>query len=72
MPLSNKKIKRIYEKNKKHFFEMEHYDKTREKLWEKRRIDIALTYRLIKRLKEISKKTGSPVSHIIEEKIKKL
>ena len=49
---------------------MEHYDQTREKLWEKKRIDLTLTYRLIKKLKELSKKSGKPVSHIIEEAVK--
>ena len=69
MPLSNKKIKEIFEKNKQHFIEMEHYDRTREKLWARKRIDITLQQRNIKKLKEISKKTGKPVSQIIEEAI---
>ena len=72
MPLSNKKIKQIFEKHKKHFIEMEHYDKTREILWARKRIDITLQHRVIKKLKELSKKTGKPVSRIIEEAVSKL
>ncbi len=37
-PLNNKELKRIFEKYKNSFQEMEHYDKTGEKLWEKRMI----------------------------------
>ena len=72
MPLSKKKIKEIFEKHKQHFIEMEHYDRTREKLWARKRIDITLKQRLIKRLKELSKKTGKPVSRIIEDAVSKL
>lgn len=72
MPLSNKKIKQIFEKHKKHFMEMEHYDKTREILWARKRIDITLQQRIIRKLKELSKKTGKPVSRIIEEAVSKL
>jgi len=70
MPLTNEKIKEIFEKNKKDFEEMEHYDQTREILWARKRIDITLPQRTVNRLKEISKKTNKPVSHIIEEAIK--
>jgi len=67
MQLNSKKIKEIFEKYKQSFIEMEHYDKTREKLWAKKRIDITLNQRLINKLKEKSKETGKPVSHLIEE-----
>jgi hypothetical protein len=69
MQLNNKEIKRIFNKYKQAFIEMEHYDQTREILWARRRIDITLQERVIKRLKEISKQTGKPVSHIIEEAV---
>ena len=72
MPLSEKEIQRIFKKYKKTFQEMEHYDQTREKLWEKKRIDITLTYRLIKKLKELSKEKGKPLSHIIEDAVERL
>lgn len=69
MSLSEKKIQRIFKKYKEVFEEMEHYDRTHEKLWGKKRIDITLKRRVINRIKEISKKTGKPVSHIIEEAV---
>ncbi len=72
MPLSKTKIKEIFEKHKEHFIEMEHYDRTREKLWARKRIDITLKQRIIKKLKEHSKKTGKPVSRIIEKAISEL
>ena len=69
LTISNKKIKEILEKYKQNFIEMEHYDKTREILWDRKRIDITLQLRIIKKLKEISAKTGKPVSRIIEESV---
>lgn len=71
MPLTNQYIKSIFEKNKQHFIELEHYDRTREKLWSRKRIDITLPLRTIKKLKEESVKTGKPVSRIIEDTINK-
>ncbi len=72
MSLTEQEIQRIFKKYKEVFEEMEHYDQTREKLWEKKRIDITLTHRLIKKLKALSKQTGKPISHIIEEAVTKL
>jgi len=72
MQLNNERMKRILKKYESDFAEMALYDETREKLWAKKRIDITLTYRLIKKLKELSKKTGRPVSNIIEDAVKKL
>jgi hypothetical protein len=72
MQLGNKKIKEIFEKYKQSFIEMEHYDRTKEILWARKRIDITLQQRVIKRLKAISKKTGKPVSRIIEEAVGKI
>jgi len=68
--LTSKEIKGIFERHKQAFVEMEHYDRTREKLWKKRRIDITLKQRTINKLKEIRAKTGKPVSHIIEEAVR--
>lgn len=65
--ISEEKFKEIYEKNKQHFDEIDYYDNTRIALWEKSGISVYLKNRTIKRLKELSKKTGKPVSHIIEE-----
>lgn len=67
MPLNNKDIKRIFEKYKNSFQEMEHYDRTREKLWARQKIYITLNVRLLNKLKDIRGKTGKPVSRIIEE-----
>jgi hypothetical protein len=69
MPLSNKEIKRIFEKYRQSFIEMEHYDRTREKLWGRKRIDITINQRIINKLKALRDKTGKPISHIIEEAV---
>ena len=47
---------------------LENYDKTRELPFQRKRIDITLSTTTIKKLKELSKKTGKPVSRLIEEK----
>ena len=67
MPLTNRVIKKILEKHKQSFIEMEHYDRTREILWARKRIDITLQQRVINKLKEESARTGKPVSRIIED-----
>lgn len=72
MSLSKKKINRILNKYKQLFVEMEHYDRTREKLWAVRRIDLTLKQRTINKLKAMRAKTGKPISHIIEEAVGKL
>ncbi|MBI5148725.1 ribbon-helix-helix domain-containing protein [Candidatus Pacearchaeota archaeon] len=48
----------------------QHYDKTREFLIGRKRIDITLDKRIIKKLREISIKEKKPISRIIEEAIK--
>jgi len=72
MSFTEKNIQRIFNKYKKVFEEMEHYDRTREKLWAKKRIDITLKHRLIKKLKMLSTNTGKPVSHLIEEAVERM
>jgi hypothetical protein len=72
MPLSEKKIKKIMKKYKNDFEELDHYDKTGEILWGRDRLDITLSVRIIKKLKEIRKKTGKPVSQIIEEAVSEI
>lgn len=67
MPLSESRIKEIYNRYKQHFIEMEHYDETREKLWQRKRLDINIKQRLIKKLKSLSIKDNKPVSRIIED-----
>jgi hypothetical protein len=72
MQLTEKKIRTIMKKYK-HLFEiLENYDKTREWPIGRERLDINLSKKIIEKLKEISKKTGKPVSRIIEESILKL
>ena len=69
--LDDKKSIKILKKYKNVFEELEHYDRTREKLWAKKRIDITLTLRLIKKLEKLNEKTGKSISHIIEEMIER-
>ena len=71
MQLDEKTIMKILKKYKNIFYELEHYDRTREKLWARKRIDITLNQKVINRLKDLNKKTGKPISHIIEELIEK-
>jgi len=58
---------KILTKYKEMFKVLEEYDKTRELPFQRKRIDITLSVETINKLKEKSKKTGKPVSHIIEE-----
>lgn len=60
---------KILKKYKELFEALENYDKTRELPSQRKRIDVTLSVRTINKLKELSKKTGKPVSHIIEEKV---
>jgi len=62
-------IKKILEENKEVFEILENYDKTRELPFNRKRIDITLSVKTINKLKELKKKTGKPISQIIEEKI---
>ena len=65
-------VKKILKENKEYFDAFEHYDKTGEWLVGRKRLDITLDMRVIKRLREIRKKTGKPISRIIEDCIKKM
>ncbi len=55
-------------KYKAAFDMLEEYDLTRELPFQRKRIDITLSVGTINRLKELKKKTGKPISQIIEEK----
>ncbi len=72
MQLNKKKINAIFQKYKKSFEEMEYYDRTREKLWARKRIDITLNQRVINKLKKLREQTGKPISHIIEEAVSQI
>ncbi len=69
MQLDENKIRKIIRENKAVFDALENYDKTRELPFQRKRIDITLTVRTINKLKELSEKTGKPVSRIIEESV---
>ena len=71
---SDKKInllkkKYILKKYAELFRALEEYDKTKELPFQRKRIDITLSVRTLRKLKEIKDKTGKPISQIIEEKI---
>lgn len=68
--LSDKKIEYILKKYKNVFEILENYDKTHELPFQRKRIDITLSVETINKLRELSNKTGKPVSRIIEECIK--
>lgn len=67
--MQSDKIKKILKEYKDVFDTLENYDKTRELPFQRKRIDITLSVETINKLKEISLKTGKPISRIIEEKI---
>ncbi|HLC86859.1 MAG TPA: ribbon-helix-helix domain-containing protein [Candidatus Nanoarchaeia archaeon] len=69
--MKKKEIEKILKKYKDVFEILENYDKTRELPFQKKRIDITLSIGIINKLKELSKKTGKPISHIIEESVAK-
>jgi hypothetical protein len=69
MQLTKKTINRILKENKEAFEMLEHYDKTRELPFQRKRIDITLSIKTINKLKKIKEKTGKPISRIIEERI---
>jgi len=71
MRFDEKTIKRILKENKESFEMLENYDKTRELPFQRKRIDITLSVATINKLKIIKKKTGKPISRIIEEKLQK-
>ena len=69
--ISKKTIKKILKENKEYFDAFKYYDETRKWILGRKRIDITLDGRIIKKLEEIRKKRGKPVSRIIEDCLKK-
>ncbi|MBU2104257.1 MAG: ribbon-helix-helix protein, CopG family [Nanoarchaeota archaeon] len=65
------KIKKILKENKEAFEILENYDKTHELPFQRKRIDITLSVETISKLKKLREKTGKPISHIIEEIVRK-
>ena len=68
--IKQKIINKILKENKEYFNYLEQYDKTRELPIGRKRIDITLNKKIIKKLYEMKKKTGKPVSQIIEDCLK--
>jgi len=66
--MQSNEIKKILKEYKDVFEALENYDKTHKLPFQRKRIDITLSVRTIDKLKELSKKTGKPVSRIIEDK----
>jgi len=67
--LKQTQINKILRKYKDVFETLKNYDKTHELPFQRRRIDITLSVKTINKLKRLSKETGKPISHIIEQKI---
>ncbi|MGC9310071.1 MAG: hypothetical protein ACP5D2_05255 [Candidatus Nanoarchaeia archaeon] len=67
--ITQKQINKIMRKYKDVFEILENYDKTQELPFQRKRIDITLSVETIRKLREISNKTGKPISHIIEERV---
>ncbi len=71
--MQSSNYQKIFGKYKHLFKALENYDKNRELPFQRKRIDITLSVEAISQLKKLSKKTGKPVSRIIEDMlIKKL
>jgi len=68
--MQSSEIKQILKENKEAFEILENYDKTHELPFQRKRIDITLSVATINKLKELKKKTGKPISQIIEGKFK--
>jgi len=69
MVLKQTQINKILKKYKDVFEALENYDKTHELPFQRKRIDVTLSVETINKLKALKKKTGKPISRIIEERI---
>jgi hypothetical protein len=67
MRFDEKAIHKIIEENKEYFDALEHYDRTRELDIGRARLYVTLSKKLLRKLQELRKKTGKPISRIIEE-----
>lgn len=67
--ITEQRINEIKKKYKDVFEILEDYDKTHELPFQRKRIDVTLSVKTINKLKKISRETGKPISHIIEEKV---
>jgi len=64
-------INKILKENKDLFEILENYDKTMKLPFQRKRIDITLSVATINKLNKLKKRTGKPISRIIEEKFEK-
>ena len=71
MQLNNKLHNKIMKKGKYVFEMLANYDRTREWPIGRARLDIALSKRIIQKLKKASVKSEKPLSRIIEEAVNK-
>lgn len=62
------KEKQILKKYKDVFDALENYDRTGKLPFMRKRIDVTLSIEVIDKLKELKKKTGKPISRLIEKK----
>jgi len=62
-------LNKIMKQGREAFELLEEYDKTRELLIGRKRIDITLNKKLILKLKQEAKKKDLPLSRLIEEKL---
>jgi len=67
--MKQKQINKILKKYKDVFETLENYDKTHEFPFQRKRIDVTLSVETINKLRSIKKKTGKPISRIIEESL---
>ncbi|MEX0920622.1 MAG: hypothetical protein WDZ69_03535 [Candidatus Pacearchaeota archaeon] len=64
----SKKGNNILKKYKEVFEALEKYDKTGKLPFQRERIDLTLSVETIRKLRELKKTTGKPISRIVEEK----
>jgi len=67
--ITEKRIKTIMREYGDVFEILKNYDETFELPFQRKRVDITLPVRIINELKLLSKKTGKPISRIIEERV---
>jgi len=70
--MQSTKSKRILKKYRYVFEALENYDKTRELPFQRKRIDVTLSVKIIEKLKQMREKTGKSISKIIEEQVQGL
>ena len=61
-------INKILRENKDLFDSLARYDETMELPFQRKKINLTLSVETINKLKQMRKKTGKPISRIVEEK----